>query len=152
MSDPPQDLLTMLLEARDEDGSTMSDSEVRDEVITYSMTGFETVGESLTWTLFLLARHPEVDARVTAEARTAFDPEAVTPRGPDLPYSKAVVQESLAPLSADLGLWPLGTQDGHLAEAASQSEPGRSSTYVPSPYTETGASGMRRSASTQSAS
>jgi cytochrome P450 len=96
MTDPPQDLLTMLLEARGEDGSTMSDSEVRDEVITFSMTGFETVGESLTWTLLLLARHPEVDARVTAEARTAFDPEApVTPGGPDLPYSRAVLQESL---------------------------------------------------------
>ena len=73
----------------------MSDSEVRDEVITFSMTGFETVGESLTWTLSLLAQHPEVDARVTAEAR-AFDPEApVTPHGPDLPYIRAVVQESL---------------------------------------------------------
>src|SRR5262249_26824646 len=53
-SPPPQDLLSMLLAASGEDGTGMTDEEIRDEVITFSMTGFETVGEALTWTLFLL--------------------------------------------------------------------------------------------------
>jgi cytochrome P450 len=96
MSDPPQDLLTMMLGATGEDGTGMTDSEIRDEVITFSMTGFETVGEALTWTLFLLARHPEVDAGVAAEVSADFDPGRVAAdRGASLPYSKAVVQESL---------------------------------------------------------
>jgi cytochrome P450 len=96
MSDPPQDLLTMLLATRGEDGAKMTDEEIRDEVITFSMTGFETVGEALTWSLFLLARHPEVDAGVAAEVGSDFDlARATADRGAGLPYSKAVLQESL---------------------------------------------------------
>jgi cytochrome P450 len=96
VSDPPQDLLTWLIGATGEDGTRMSDEEIRDEVITFSMTGFETVGEALTWTLFLLSEHPEVDARMATEVGAEFDPERATAdRGAGLPYSKAVIQESL---------------------------------------------------------
>jgi cytochrome P450 len=96
MTDPPQDLLTMLFEARSEDGAGMTDSDVRDEVITFSMTGFETVGETLAWTLFLLARHPDVDATVAEEVHASFDPdEPAADLGNRLPYCKAVLQETL---------------------------------------------------------
>lgn len=63
-SDRPDDLLTSLLEATDEDGRTMSDRQLRDEILTFALTGHETVGEALAWTLFLLAEHPEFDARL----------------------------------------------------------------------------------------
>src|SRR6185503_16348829 len=65
-------------------------------VITFSMTGFETVGETLAWTLFLLSRHLDVDTLVAAEVRASFGPdESAADLGSRLPYSKAVLQETL---------------------------------------------------------
>lgn len=62
------DLLTRLLAARDEDdGSRMSDKQVRDEVLTLFIAGHETTATALAWSLYLLARHPEVLRRVMAE-------------------------------------------------------------------------------------
>jgi cytochrome P450 len=63
------DLLTRLLAARDADeGGTMTDTQVRDEVVTLFVAGHETTATSLAWALYLLARHPDVLARVVAEA------------------------------------------------------------------------------------
>src|SRR4029078_11102692 len=61
------DLLSMLLAARDDEGGGMSDAQVRDEVITLFLAGHETTAISLSWTWYLLARHPEVEARLGAE-------------------------------------------------------------------------------------
>jgi cytochrome P450 len=52
------DLLSLLLAARDDDGSGMSDRQVRDEVMTALLAGHETTANALAWTLILLARHP----------------------------------------------------------------------------------------------
>ena len=55
------DLLAMLLQARyEDDGSAMSDQQLRDEVITLLLAGHETTANTLTWTFFLLSKHPEV--------------------------------------------------------------------------------------------
>lgn len=63
------DLLTRLLAARDADeGGTMTDTQVRDEVVTLFVAGHETTATSLAWCFYLLARHPEVLAKVVAEA------------------------------------------------------------------------------------
>lgn len=63
------DLLTRLLHARDADeGGTMTDKQVRDEVVTLFVAGHETTATSLAWCFDLLARNPEVLARVVAEA------------------------------------------------------------------------------------
>lgn len=77
------DLLTRLLDARDADeGGTMTDTQVRDEVVTLFVAGHETTATSLAWSLYLLSRHPDVLARVVAEADAFgdgpiehFDPE-----------------------------------------------------------------------------
>lgn len=77
------DLLSRLLEARDADeGSAMTDAQVRDEVVTLFVAGHETTATSLAWCFYLLARHPEIRERVVAEADalgdgpiTRFDPE-----------------------------------------------------------------------------
>jgi cytochrome P450 len=64
------DLLTLLLRARDEeDGSAFSEGELRDMAINLFGAGFETTAITLGWTFYLLARHPELAARVRAEAR-----------------------------------------------------------------------------------
>ncbi|MFC4516861.1 cytochrome P450 [Streptomyces ehimensis] len=70
--------------------------ELRDELATLIMAGFETTNDAVVWTSVLLARHPEVAERVRAEAEAAF---AATPAGlarmEALPYTNAVVRESL---------------------------------------------------------
>jgi cytochrome P450 len=63
------DLLSMLLAARDTAGNQqgMTDEQVRDEVLTIFLAGYETVANGLTWTWYLLSQHPEVEARLHAE-------------------------------------------------------------------------------------
>lgn len=67
------DILSMLLAARDEDGEAMSDVELRDELVTLVTAGHETTATSLAWTFELLYRHPEVHRRAVAEAATDSD-------------------------------------------------------------------------------
>jgi cytochrome P450 len=63
------DLLQMLMEATDDgDGEGMTPKQLRDEVMTLVLAGFETTANALTWTLYLLSRHPEAARRLEAEA------------------------------------------------------------------------------------
>lgn len=79
------DALSMLLEARDADtGYRPSDRQIRDEVMTLFMAGHETTANLLTWTFYLLAQHPEIDAQTGAAAQ----------RG-DADYVARVIRESL---------------------------------------------------------
>jgi cytochrome P450 len=61
------DVLAMLLQARHEDDSPMSDGELRDELMTALVAGHETTASQLAWALERLAREPEVTARLVAE-------------------------------------------------------------------------------------
>ena len=61
------DLLGMLLAARDENGEGMSDLELRDEVMTTLFGGYEATADALTWSWHLLGQNPEADARMRAE-------------------------------------------------------------------------------------
>ena len=60
-------ILAMLLAARHEDGSPMSDQEVRDELMTLLVAGHETTASTLAWAFAGISRHPEVLDRLTAE-------------------------------------------------------------------------------------
>jgi cytochrome P450 family 135 len=64
------DVLSMLLTARHEDGSPMSDEELRDELMTLLVAGHETTASSLAWAVERLVRHPQALARVRQEARS----------------------------------------------------------------------------------
>jgi cytochrome P450 len=67
------DLLSMLLASRDDEADAsghhtgMSDDQVRDEVLTTFLAGYETVANGLTWTWYLLSQNPDVEARLHAE-------------------------------------------------------------------------------------
>jgi cytochrome P450 len=61
------DLLSMYLHARDEDGSFLDDGLLRDEVMTLLLAGHDTTALLLSWGLWLLLRHPDVEARVRRE-------------------------------------------------------------------------------------
>ena len=64
------DLLSILVHAQDaDDGSRMTARQVRDEVMTLFMAGHETTAVTLSWTWYLLAQHPEVEARLADELR-----------------------------------------------------------------------------------
>lgn len=65
----PPDLLSMLLAAKDEegDGRGLSESEIRDQLVTLFLAGHETTANALTWTFYLLSQHPEVEARLHDE-------------------------------------------------------------------------------------
>jgi cytochrome P450 len=91
------DALSLLLEARDEaDGRGMTDRQVRDELITLFLAGHETTANALSWTWYLLARHPAVGARLAVELRDVLGGRA--PAAADLPrlaYADAVVREAM---------------------------------------------------------
>jgi cytochrome P450 len=61
------DILSLLMQARDEEGEPMSDAELRDELVTLLLAGHETTATSVAWAVERLARHPDALARLTAE-------------------------------------------------------------------------------------
>ncbi|MFP5502097.1 MAG: cytochrome P450 [Candidatus Sericytochromatia bacterium] len=91
------DLLSMLLLARDDDGSGgMSDRQVRDEAMTLFLAGHETTANALSWTFHLLATHPEVREALEAELATVLGGRAPTFEDlPRLALTERVFAESL---------------------------------------------------------
>ena len=82
------DLLGRLLTARDDDdGATMSDKQVRDEIVTLFLEAHETTASSVAWAIHLLSRSPEVYRAARAEADALGRP----PRHEDLPKLKLLV-------------------------------------------------------------
>lgn len=62
-----EDIMSLLIQARDEDGSPMRDKEVRDELLTLLLAGHETTANALAWAVERLARHPEALVRLQEE-------------------------------------------------------------------------------------
>jgi cytochrome P450 len=93
---PANDLLQILLDARDEHGSRMTDEQLRDEIMTLFLAGHETTANALTWTWYLLAKNPEVERALTAELDSVL--AGAPPTLADLsrlPYAEMVVKESM---------------------------------------------------------
>ncbi len=72
------DILAALLPATHEDGTSMSDTEIRDELMTMLVAGHETTATSLSWALERLARHPEALGRLVEEIDTEGSDEYLT--------------------------------------------------------------------------
>jgi cytochrome P450 len=91
------DLLAMLLDARDaETGVGMSDQQLRDEILTLLLAGHETTANTLSWTLYLLAQHPDIAANLQSEYRRVL--QGRPPRMDDLPHlslTRMVIEESM---------------------------------------------------------
>jgi cytochrome P450 len=97
-ADPERrDILSLLLAARDEDGSGFSDEEVRDQVMTLMFAGHDTSTSTITFLLYELARHPHVLARVQAEQDEVLGGSPPTPAQlfGELPYLDMVLDETL---------------------------------------------------------
>jgi len=91
------DLLSMLLAARDEEtGEGMSDRQLRDEVVTILIAGYETTADALAWTWYLLGTHPEAGARLHAELAAVLAGRVPAVEDlPQLPYTRMVLQEAM---------------------------------------------------------
>jgi cytochrome P450 len=90
------DVVSMLLAQRDETGAGLTDTEVRDQTMTLLAAGHETTANALSWTFYLLARHPAIRARLVAELRDVLgDRPATADDLAHLPLLDQVVKESL---------------------------------------------------------
>jgi cytochrome P450 len=85
------DVLSMLLDARDEAGEAMTDLELRDQLITLLVAGHETTATGLSWAFRYLLEQRDTEARLRDEVANVRDPEAIAA----LPYLDAVVREAL---------------------------------------------------------
>jgi len=90
------DLLSALLQAQDQDGSQMTDRQLRDEAMTILVAGHETTALALTWAWYLLAQHPAAEARLHEELARVLGNRAPTAADvARLPFTSAVISESL---------------------------------------------------------
>ena len=87
------DILSMLMAARDENGQQMNDEELRDQLMSLLLLGYETTAAALAWAFYLIHSHPQVRDRLQQELNNADNtqPDAIA----QLPYLTAVCQESL---------------------------------------------------------
>lgn len=110
------DLLSMLMLAEDEDGNRMSDKQVRDESVTIILAGHETTANALNWTWYLLAQHPEIEAKLHEELDTVL--QGTPPTLADLrrlPYTEMVIKESMRLYPPAYGVSRISTEDTNVA-------------------------------------
>ena len=90
------DVLSTMLNARDEAGNRLSSKELRDEVMTLLLAGYDTTANALTWTLMLLAQNPEAEAKLITEVTSVLAGRSPAIDDiPQLPYTEMVIKESM---------------------------------------------------------
>jgi cytochrome P450 len=90
------DLLSTLIAAQADDGTRMTDQQLRDEAMTLYLAGHETTALALAWSWYLLSQHPHVEQKLVNEWRHVLGGR--TPIAADLaalPYTAAVIAESM---------------------------------------------------------
>ena len=94
---PCNDLLSLLIGANDpQTGHSMSETDVRENILTFVMAGHETTALALTWTFYLLGLHPEIEERVRSENATITGGTPVQGEHIDsLRYTQQVIQEAM---------------------------------------------------------
>ncbi|MEU2835317.1 cytochrome P450 [Streptomyces lavendulae] len=90
------DLLAVLLDARDESGRPLSDSEIHDHMVSLVVAGAENVASTLAWTLFLLTEHPEQEQRLVEEVQAVTSGRPVTFADlQQLPHTRNIITEAM---------------------------------------------------------
>ncbi|HEY2459775.1 MAG TPA: cytochrome P450 [Candidatus Acidoferrum sp.] len=106
------DLLSMLLAAQDEDGSRMSDQQLRDESMTIFLAGHETTANALSWTWYLLSKNPSTEEKLHEEIDRVLAGRLPTLGDlPNLRYTGHVVTESLRLYPPAWGMPRLAIED-----------------------------------------
>lgn len=90
------DLLSMLMHARDEDGSGMTDKQLRDEAVTFLLAGHETTALSLSWALYLLSLNPHAEQKLHQELQQVLNGRIPEARDmPQLTYTEKIIKETM---------------------------------------------------------
>jgi len=90
------DVISMLLNARDEDGSAMPDQQVRDETLTLLAAGHSTTANTLSWSFYLLSEHPAIQTKLLDELQRVLGGRLPTVDDlARLPYLDMVVKEAM---------------------------------------------------------
>lgn len=90
------DLLSVLLQAQDDEGLRMTDRQLHDEIMTLFLAGHETTANALSWTWLLLGQHPEVEEKLDEELRRVLAGRAPTASDlPRLTYTDMVLREAM---------------------------------------------------------
>jgi len=90
------DLLSMLLAVQDEDGSRMTDKQLRDETITLFLAGHEATANALSWTIWLLAQNPAAEKKFFEELAGVLNGRAPNVEDmPKLTYTANILTESM---------------------------------------------------------
>jgi cytochrome P450 len=91
-----EDILSLLLRARDEDGQPMTDVELRDELVTMLVAGHETTATTLSWAFDQILAEPRVAKKIDAELARVVGGRRLDPAAlPKLEYLDAVIKETL---------------------------------------------------------
>jgi cytochrome P450 len=110
------DLLSILLQAQDEDGTHMNDRQLRDETITLFLAGHETTANTLSWTWWLLAQNPAVEKKFHEELHGVLGGRAPTVDDlPKLTYLSQVLTESLRLYPTAWGMARLAAEEHEIA-------------------------------------
>jgi cytochrome P450 len=94
--EPQEDIVSLLLQARGDDGSPIAERQIRDELMTLFLAGHETTALALTWSWYVLTQHPDVYQAAREELQRVLDGR--TPTAEDLaalPVLAAAFKESL---------------------------------------------------------
>jgi cytochrome P450 len=106
------DLLSRLIQVQDEDGSIMSDKQLRDEIITILIAGHETTSNALTWTYYLLSQNPQAERKVFEEIDSVFigngQKQHLKPSVADLPKLKYVEKVFREAMRIYPPVWSMG--------------------------------------------
>lgn len=90
------DLLSVLLQAQDDQGNGMTDRQLHDEIMTLFLAGHETTANALSWTWLLLGRNPEAAEKLDEELRAVLGGRTPTPADlPRLVYTDRVLRETM---------------------------------------------------------
>jgi len=87
-------LLSVLLEARDSGGRRLTDRQIRDEVVSMIVAGHETTATTLVWVFVLLEQNPDIEERLVCEIERSLDGRPIS-GATRLPYVEWVVAETL---------------------------------------------------------
>lgn len=125
------DVLDLLMQAKDDSGSNLTATQIRDEIVTMIVAGHETVASAMTWCLALLAEHPEIQQRVQIEADAVVTDQRLSITDLSrLPLARAVIDESLR-------LYPpawLITRKAQIEDELAQARIPAGSLVIMSPY------------------
>jgi len=102
------DLISMLMAARDDDGKPMTDTQLRDEVLTMLLAGYETSALTMCWAFYALSQQPEIQDAIAAEVEAAVGDRPI--RNDDLQHLKVTENVVIETLRLYPAAWAIGRE------------------------------------------